>query len=117
MSAFFCLEKKVIWLSLPDNEVIVDEDATDAQAESYITLGNILLMLLIMEVEEEVVPRILSACSAIGLTSFSYSAAEQDTGVKGFIPIKTIDEHRRADLKKARDELGFVIRKKEAALD
>ena len=37
--------------------------------------------------------------------------------VKGCIAIKNKEEDRRADLKKARDELGSVIREKEAAMN
>ena len=38
-------------------------------------------------------------------------------GIKGCIAIKNKEEDRRADLKKARDELGGAIREKEAALN
>ena len=38
-------------------------------------------------------------------------------GIKGCIAIKTGEDDRRADLKKAKDELGAVIREKESAMD
>ena len=38
-------------------------------------------------------------------------------GIKGCIALKNKEEDRRADLKKARDELGGIIREKEAAMN
>ncbi len=91
-----------------------------------LVFGNILLIFLSME--REALPRTLSACSVTGLLLvfrphvqflmlWGVQSWESTAGIKVCITITKKEEERRADLKKARDELGGNIREKEAALN
>ena len=108
-----------------DVEVIVEEDATDAQAESYIWKYFVDVTHHGRRGGSKNSQCMFCYRSFTGMSKtravshiLGRSVTGQDTaGIIGCIPIKTKEEDRRANLKKAREGLGVVIREKEAALE
>ena len=108
-----------------DEDVIIEEDAADTQAESFI--WKYFADIIHHEkkggsknLQCKFCDRTFTGMSTTRAVAhiFGRSVMGQATpGIKGCIAIKTEEDDRRADLKKARDELGAVIREKESGMN
>ena len=120
-SFVFCLEIMVD----SDDEVMVEEDPPDAQAESYIWKyfvdvaqygtrgGSKNSQCMFCDRSFTGISTTRAVSHILGRPVMGQSTA----GIKGCIALKNKEEDRGADLKKARDELGGIIREKEAAMN
>ena len=104
---------------------MVEEDPPDAQAESYIWKyfvdvaqygtrgGSKNSQCMFCDRSFTGISTTRAVSHILGRPVMGQSKA----GIKGCIALKNKEEDRRADLKKARDELGGIIREKEAAMN